>query len=114
MSNLSESIAELKTIVGQAETELQSLLSSKKASAPRVRASLQKIKTLSHSMRSGVMQHVKALPVNSRAKKVEPVEEPVEDELPSPPVLERETSEALPVKLRRVVRKKASKKKATE
>ena len=114
MSNLSASIAELKTLVSQAEAELQSLQSGKKASAPRVRASLQKIKTLSHSMRSGVMQHVKALPVNSRAKKVEPVEEPVEDELPPPPVLERETSEALPVKLRRVVRKKPVKDKIAE
>ena len=75
MSNLSESIAELKTLVGQTENELQSLLGGKKAAAPRVRASLQKIKTLSHSMRSDVMTHVKGLPVNSRGKKTtDPVE----------------------------------------
>ena len=116
MTNLSESIAELKTLVSQTETELQSLLSGKKAAAPRVRASLQKIKTLSHGMRADVMTFTKALPVNSRAKKSEPEPEPVEDELPPPPVLERETSEALPVKkpVKRVVRKKSSKDKIAE
>ena len=46
LSNLTASIAELKTcLVGQAEAELQSLLGGKKAGDPRVRASLQKIKT---------------------------------------------------------------------
>jgi type IV secretory pathway VirB10-like protein len=110
MTNLSASIAELKTLVGQTETELKSLLSGKKASAPRVRASLQKIKTVSHSMRASVMDHVKALPVNSRAKK------PVEDELPPPPpVLEREVTEAPePVKKPKRVRKKTIKQEATE
>jgi hypothetical protein len=101
MSNLSASIAELKTLVGQAETELLSLQSGKKAAAPRVRASLQKIKNLSHSMRSSVMDFTKALPVNSRAKKVEPVED---EQLPPPPVLKREVTEA-PVKPKRVRKK---------
>ena len=110
MSNLTQSIAELKTLVSQAENELQSLLASKKAAAPRVRASLQKIKTLSHTMRSDVMAHVKALPVNSRVKTTEPVDE----ELPPPPALERETSETLPVKKPRQPRKKSSKDNATE
>ena len=49
-------------------------------------------------MRSDVMTFTKALPVNSRTKKVEPEPEPVEEALPPPPVLERETTEALPVK----------------
>ena len=113
MTNLTASIAELKTLVSQAEAELQSLLQSgKKASAPRVRASLQKIKTLSHTMRSDVMQHVKALPVNSRVKKTT---DPVEPEpIPPPPALEREATETLPVKKPRQPRKKASKDKATE
>ena len=73
MSNLSASIAELKTLVGQADDELQSLVAGKKASAPRVRASLQKIKTLCHSMRQEVMNHTKALPVKKRAKTADPV-----------------------------------------
>ena len=75
MSNLSASIAELKTLVGQADDELQSLVAGKKASAPRVRASLQKIKILCHSMRQEVMNHTKTLPVKKRAKKsdIDPV-----------------------------------------
>ena len=73
MSNLSGSIAELKTLVGQADDELQSLLGGKKASAPRVRASLQKMKNLCHSMRQEVMNHTKALPVKKRAKTADPV-----------------------------------------
>ena len=111
MANLTASIAELRTLVGQAENELLSLQSGKKAAAPRVRASLQKIKTLSHSMRAGVMTFTKALPVNSRTKKSD---EP--EPLPSPPVLERENTEIPePVKPKpKRVRKKASKKKATE
>ena len=109
MSNLSASIAELKTLVGQTETELQSLLAGKKAAAPRVRSSLQKIKTLSHGMRASVMEHVKALPTKARAKKPEPVEEP--EPIPPPPVLERETSEAAPMKPKRM-RKRTVKEKA--
>ena len=115
MTNLSASIAELKTLVGQAEAELLSLQSGKKAAAPRVRASLQKIKKLSHSMRAGVMTFTKALPVNSRAKKTAAT-----DELPPPvhtPAAAPEELEELPpsppklVRQKRV-RKKASKKKA--
>ena len=118
MSNLTQSIAELKTLMGQVETELLSLQAGKKASAPRVRASLQKIKALSHSMRTGIMEHVKALPTKTKTKKVEPVEddkenvEPVEDVLPVPPVLEQETPEAVPVKPNRAPRKKIVKDKA--
>ena len=110
MSNLTASIAELRTLVFQAEDELKSLLAGKKASAPRVRASLQKIKTLSHSMRSDVMAHVKALPVNTRTKK------PVGDELPPPLPLEREVTEAPePIKkVKRGPRKKTIKQEATE
>lgn len=114
MSNLTQSIAELRTLVSQAETELQSLLGGKKAAAPRVRASLQKIKTLSHGMRASVMAHVKALPVNSRAKKVESVEDK-ENVPPPPPKLERETTEAPePVKKPKRVHKKVIKSKTTE
>ena len=113
MSDLNQKIAELKTLIGQAEVELLSLQSGKKASAPRVRASLQKIKTLSHSMRSDVMTFTKSLPVNSRVKKtVEPVES-----LPPPPKLERETTEVQlsPVKPKpKRVRKKTIKEKVVE
>ena len=115
MTNLTQSITELRTLVEQAEAELLSLQSDKKAAAPRVRASLQKVKVLAHSMRSDVMTFTKALPVNNRTKKSEPEPEPVEDELPPPPVLEREKTEALPVKKpKRAPRKKAIKEKTVE
>lgn len=105
MSNLTQSIAELKTLVSQAEAELLSLQSGKKASAPRVRASLQKIKMLSHVMRSNVMEHVKTLPVTTRSKKTSPIED---DLPPALPELERETAEVLPVKAKRAPRKKTN------
>ena len=111
MTSLSTQIAELKTLVGQCENELLSLQSGKKAAAPRVRASLQKIKTLAHSMRGEVMNLVKELPTKSRVKK-----ETVSSEaLPPPPVLERESTEApvsappAPVKKTRAPRKKTIK-----
>jgi hypothetical protein len=105
MSNLSASIAELKTLVGQTDDELQSLVAGKKASAPRVRASLQKIKTLCHSMRQEVMNHTKALPVKKRAKTADPVA----DELPPP--AEPEELEELPPSPPKLVRQKRVRKK---
>jgi len=107
MTAITQSIAELKTLVGQAETELQLLQSGKKASAPRVRASLQKIKTLAHTMRGLVMTFTKELPTVSRVKKTTAV--PAEsDELPlERPVLRREFTDAPVVK-------KAPKKKAVK
>jgi len=107
MSRLTQSIAELRTLLQQCETEVQALLGGKKASAPRVRASLQKIKTLSHTMRGDVMEHVKTLPTKTKAKKVESVELP-----PNLPVLERKDAEEVPKKPKRVS-KKTSKDKAT-
>ena len=66
MTELTQAIGELKTLLGQTENELNSLLAGKKASAPRMRASLQKIKSVSHSMRAVVMDYTKSLPVKSR------------------------------------------------
>ena len=108
MSSLTQSLAELRSLLSQCETEVQSLLAGKKASAPRVRASLQKIKTLSHAMRGDVMEHVKTLPTKTKAKKVESVE------LPSNlPVLERKDAEEVPKKPKRVS-KKTSKDKTSD
>ena len=111
MSNLTQQFAELQSLVHQAQTELQSLQNGKKASAPRIRASLQKIETVAQSMRGGVMQFTKELPTKSRAK-ITPVE--TEDEpIPEPPVLKREstsiTGEEEPKKKPRAPRKKAIK-----
>jgi hypothetical protein len=109
MANLTQSIAELRSFVSQCETEVQALLNGKKASAPRIRASLQKIKTLSHAMRGDVMEHVKTLPTKAKAKKVESVELP-----PNPPVLERQRAEEIKPKQKRATSKKTSKDKTTE
>jgi hypothetical protein len=102
MTTLSTNLAVLKTLIGQCETELLALQSGRKASAPRVRASLQKIKALAHSMRAGVMDFTKELPTKTRVKKDVT---PIDDDLPPPPMLERTESEA-PVKKTRVSRKK--------
>ena len=67
MTELQQGIFELKSILGQAEAEVNSLLAGKKAAAPRIRASLQKLKSISHNMRAVVMDYTKALPVKSRA-----------------------------------------------
>jgi hypothetical protein len=99
MSNLTQSVGEMKTLISQCETELKSLMSGRKASGPRVRASLQKIKSLAHSMRSGVMNYTRELPTRSRSKKE------VSEEIPEPLVLERQNTEE-PVKKARAVRKK--------
>jgi len=98
MSNLTHGIAELRTLLSQCETEVQSLLAGKKASAPRVRASLQKIKTVSHTLRGNVMDHVKGLPTKTKGKKE--VELP-----PNPPVLERQNAEEVKPKPKRVSKK---------
>ena len=95
MTTITQSMAEMKLLVSQAETELNLLQSGKKAAAPRVRASLQKIKTLSHSMRGLVMTFTKELPTVSRVKKTNAED----DELPlERPVLRREFTEAPDVK----------------
>ena len=108
MTDLSSSLAELKTLLGQCEAELQSLLAGKKASAPRVRSCLQKIKTLSHSMRSAVMTHVKELPVQTRGLKKKT---DADDLPPSPPKLERQVAEVAEPKPRPKTRGKTSKNK---
>ena len=107
MADLNQQAAELKTLLSQFDEELKSLQTGKKASAPRARSSLQKIKTLSHTMRSGVMSFTKELPTKTRAKKAEAVAEVAEPEIPPPPVLERVASVApVPVVKRKPVKAK--------
>lgn len=110
MTAINQSMAEMKLLVSQAETELNLLHSGKKASAPKVRATLQKIKTLSHSMRSGVMTYVKELPTVSRVKKTTAV--PAEDGEALPltkPVLRRESTQAPEIDVSAVKPKPAKK-----
>jgi hypothetical protein len=65
--SLSESINNIKTHIYVAESELNSLLAGKKASASRVRKSLQEIKKLSHALRKAIVEHLKTLPTKKRA-----------------------------------------------
>ena len=88
MSSLQEKLTEIKVLISAAESETASLLSGKKASAPRIRVALQKVKGLCHTLRSDVMAHTKALPVKNRAKKET-------EEMPPPLVLERQDAVCL-------------------
>ena len=69
--SLSESINNIKTHIFVAESELNSLLAGKKASASRVRKSLQEVKKLSHLLRKAIVEHVKTLPTKKRVSTIE-------------------------------------------
>lgn len=71
MSSLSTSITELRQLLDQTESEIKSLEGGRKASSARARKSLQSIKSSSHALRKSIMEHTKALPTKSKAKKVE-------------------------------------------
>jgi hypothetical protein len=73
---LSESITGLRTLLDNAEREVNSLILGKKASASRARLSLQQIKKECHALRKDITAHTKSIPIKTRVKKV--VEEPVE------------------------------------
>lgn len=81
--SLSEQINEIKTHVFVAESELNSLITGRKASASRVRKSLQEIKKLSHLLRKAVIEHVKTLPVKTR---VLPIEKPTPENMGELPI----------------------------
>lgn len=104
--DLERELQTLRTYFETAETEIKSLKSGRRAAAPRARKSLQQIKQTSHKMRGDIMNTVKSMPVKSRTKKE--VEAPVEEDLPSPPELKREPSEA-PVKPKPVRKPRAKK-----
>ena len=75
MTSLNDNIVVLKACIAEVESELLALQSGKKSASARARKSLMKVKTLSHSMRSQVMEYLKELPTKSRVKKV--VDEPI-------------------------------------
>ena len=110
-TDLERELQTLRTHFENAENEIKSLKAGRRAAAPRARQSLQQIKQTSHKMRGDIMNTVKSIPVKSRTKK-EPKAEPVEEELPPPPELKREESEA-PVKPK-PVRKPRVKKQTTK
>ena len=80
----------LKAQLSICESELNSLKSGRKSSAPRLRKSLMMIKANSHSMRHSTTEYVKGLPTKPKKKKeedvpvevVEPVAETAEEPKP--------------------------------
>jgi hypothetical protein len=75
MASLSDQVLIMKQSLENVESELKSLESGKKASAPRARKALQSLKQSSHSLRKQITENVKGMPVKSRGKK-EPVQSP--------------------------------------
>ena len=71
---LSESITILRSMLDNAESEVKSLESGRKASSARARKSLQAIKTGCHGLRKSITAHTKTLPVNSRRKPIAPTD----------------------------------------
>ena len=67
MTSLNEQINEIKTHIFVAESELNSLVAGKKASAGRTRKSLQQIKKLSHLLRKAIVEFTKTLPTKKRS-----------------------------------------------
>jgi len=65
---MDKKLIELRTLLTQTEYEISSLMKGRKASAPRARTSLQRIKTLAHALRSDIMVAVKEMPTKSRTK----------------------------------------------
>ena len=70
--SLSEQFTTLKAAIAVAENELNLLNSGKKASAPRLRRSLQNIKNQSQLIRKATTSHVKTLPIKKRTHKITP------------------------------------------
>ncbi len=87
----------LKAHMDTAEKELASLQGGKKASAARARKALGQMKSLCHSMRKGVIEHVKTMPTKKKATALVP--EPAPEPEPVPPAKEskkRKTKKELP------------------
>ena len=88
---LNDMIVQLQLHLDQAKKHIADLESGTKASAPKCRAELQKIKVLAHQLRKECITTQKAIPVKSRVKTTptEPVaKSPVVAEIPAEPVEE--------------------------
>ena len=94
MTTLNDQINEIKTHILVAESEVNSLITGRKASASRVRKSLQEVKKLSHLLRKAVIEHVKLLPVKTRESRGEsPIEKPTPESISKP--IEKPTPESI-------------------
>jgi peptidoglycan hydrolase CwlO-like protein len=106
--SLINQINELKLLIGQAEEEVKSLESGKKASSARGRKVLQSIKGNCHALRKSITETTKALPTKTRTKKVPVEEAPAEAPAEAPSVEVEPVEPAEPVKEKKS-RKKPSK-----
>ena len=108
MTSLQDQATILRNHLLQCELEIDALVGGKKAAAPRVRSSLQAIKSLAHEMRKTTTELTKSFPAKTRATK--PNQKVVDIEiippLPPAPILKREVTEAVEVKPKTRTRKK--------
>lgn len=91
MTDLEDRIVVLRNYLDTAEQEVKSLKGGRKASSARSRKALMELKRGSHELRKSVMQFQRDLPTKSKPK-ADPIE--VVEDLPPPPELKREESEA--------------------
>lgn len=109
--SLSESITSLRTMLDNAETEIKSLETGRKASSARARKSLQNIKSSCHGLRKQITDHTKALPTKARAEKeiICPTHAAVEAEAePEPEAIAEPKPEPVKVKKVRKAKVKAN------
>ena len=78
--NLTDKILLMRANLDSAEQHIKQLEAGRKSSSSKARASLQKIKGQSHTLRSEVITFQKALPTKKRTKVI-PVEPSAEPEI---------------------------------
>ena len=109
--SLSEQINEIKTHILVAESEVNSLITGRKASASRVRKSLQEVKKLSHLLRKAVIEHVKLLPVKTRVSTIEkPTPESMGEQIiqkPTPESISKPIQKPTPESISKPIQKRA-------
>ena len=100
---LNDMIVQLQLHLDQAKKHIADLESGTKASAPKCRAELQKIKVLAHQLRKECITTQKTIPVKHRTKVAPAVESPAVAEPVLPP--EPEPVEEIKPKLAKKPRK---------
>lgn len=91
--SLSNEINSIKLMIELASTEIASLESGVKASAPRARKALQSIKTASHELRKNITASI---------KKTKPIKEEKKEEEKKEEIKEGPVKEEKPIKKKRV------------
>lgn len=91
---LNDMIVQLQLHLDQAKKHIADLESGTKASAPKCRAELQKIKVLAHQLRKECITTQKAIPVKSKVK-ITPTEPVVAEPVTGCPVVPPEPVEEI-------------------